>query len=359
MAPPPATADDPAKEFVERVRTTAKETGNETLQQFVTHCDQAHLLDQFLDADAEANALQRTHRHTVQLAVWPGMVALLLGIVQLGFHGECWTDSRWTLGVEVFLIALSVGAVVLGIYREWHKRWLLRRYQAERFRLLIFDLAIDPELWTGKQPRGGDWEHWIRPPADAIDNLTVATFEHEAHREEPPRVPTPSACQPVRRKDVKDLIHFYSRTWLDSQVEYFGKKIRDAERRSWIRPGVVSLVFAASCLVVFVHVTLVLTDNKKASHWFLLLAALLPAAFASLRTWKSALEISRNAARAVAKRAALIDLEEVIHREDHEQRPDEADAVWFDFKNLAVSQALLRSEQREWLRLMLEAEWIG
>lgn len=359
MPAPRTRTGDPGEEFVENLRSCADLTGNVTLKGLVAQCDAASLLKQFLAADHDANGLQRRHRTTVHGTVWPGTVALVLGIVQLPFHDKAWAEYGITLWFELLLIGSSAVAVGLGIHYRWHKRWLLRRYQAERFRLLVFDLAIDPELWTGKQPRGGDWKHWIKPLADSIDNLTTETFESEAHREELPNVPSPSACHGVARGALKDLIGFYSGAWLDSQVEYFGKKVRDAERRAWIRPGMVSMVFAISVGVVFIHLALAFSHNKTGSLVFLMAAALLPAMFAAVRTWRSALEISRNAARAGAKRRTLIDLQEVLYKEDHEEKPEKTDAVWFYFKTLALAQALLQSEQREWLRLMLEAEWIG
>jgi hypothetical protein len=50
---------------------------------------------------------------------------------------------------------------------------------------------------------------------------------------------------------------------------------------------------------------------------------------------------------------------DLLHGEDHDEKPKPEDRIWFLFTTLALSEALLESEQREWLRLMLEAEWIG
>ena len=288
--------------------------------------------------------------------VWPGAFALAIGIFQLAFHGASWTHHAAVLGVEFLLIAAAAISVVRASARDWHKNWLLRRYQAEKLRLLIFDIAVQPKLWTSADEK---WDSFAQSRMRELDNLTVDTIGAASEAEVPPAIPPPSECAAIPETSRRDLIEFYTSAWLDSQIAYFGRKVDRAKKLAWIRPGVVSVVFAASVAIVLVHLAFAVSKNDEGSHYALLIAALLPAGFAVVRTFRSALEISRNAKRAGAKGDALNQFEDALHGRGEVAKPRSEDAAWHDFKTLALAQALLDGEQREWLRLMLDAEWIG
>ncbi|MFL6227248.1 MAG: hypothetical protein ACJ741_00560 [Pyrinomonadaceae bacterium] len=81
-----------------------------------------------------------------------------------------------------------------------------------------------------------------------------------------------------------------------------------------------------------------------------ILAAILPTFGAGLRAYRSAHEFGRNTVRF---RAIHFALELLRDRLGHGAEPEE---IWRD---LWWSEWLLEAEHREWLRLMIETEWIG
>jgi hypothetical protein len=102
-------------------------------------------------------------------------------------------------------------------------------------------------------------------------------------------------------------------------------------------------------------------------------AALLPAAAAGVRTWRSAFEFSRNKGRFEAAHQALRDLERRLVEEGFaaSEKPrgqpsnpaldkdeEETDAYPI-LRDLSWCEHILESEHREWLRLMYETEWFG
>jgi hypothetical protein len=346
--------DDPAEEFVRTLK--AWQPKHPRIKTLIERCETLDLFQRFLDADHEANQFQSFHFWTVILAVVPGGLALALGILQL--YGAI-SERFHPLLVEIVLIGIGIVAVIQGLLFDWHKRWLLSRYQAERLRLLIFRMAIDPGLWRDEEPRHGDWSHWVQPKIARIEGLSTKTIGHEAERDTRVALPPPSACAGISAESVAALIDFYSATWLDSQLVYFENKVKKEEGRFWDHGGFVNVAFALSVGLVVIHVTLEFAEHPAGSRFFLMLSALVPAIFTSFRTLRSALENSRNAARAAARLVALSRYSDLLHDEDHEEKPKPEDRIWFLFTNLALSESLLESEQREWLRLMLEAEWIG
>jgi|GEM_PF-3387926 hypothetical protein len=361
-APAPNAPDpeDDAAKFVRDVKLCANRSGSPILRDLIDQCEEQKLFGKFVESDREANRLQSRHRHAVHWAVWPSAAALILGIFQLGFHktrGESWTENLWLLIGEAAIILLSAAAVVVGKWKEWHGRWLLERYRAERLRLLIFDLAVDARLWKREEPQDGDWRHWIFPKITEIERITENSLPNEAVQERPPTIPAPSDCEGVSAAAIEPLIGFYSRAWLDSQIEYFTRKINEEDDRFWDRSGIAFTAFAISAAVVLIHVAFATSGNRTASFVCLILAACIPAAAAVWKTFRSALELSRNASRAGARLAALNNASTLLHDEDPDQRPKPEDEVWFKFETMAVCQSLLANEQREWLRLMRDAEW--
>jgi hypothetical protein len=87
--------------------------------------------------------------------------------------------------------------------------------------------------------------------------------------------------------------------------------------------------------------------------WSLLLitlAAALPVVGAGIRTFRTAYEFARNTIRFRAKRDALTHLEEKLQKETE---PEEI------FRDLWRCEQVMKAEHREWLSLMIEAEWFG
>jgi hypothetical protein len=353
-AAPSSGSADPAEVFVRTLK--AWQPKHRRIAILIDRCETLGIFTKFLEADSEANRLQTRHYWTVGFAVFPGGIALGLAILQLYAELPHRLQAIW---VETALIGVSVLAVLQGLLFDWHKRWLVARYQAERLRLLIFRMAIDPGLWRDEEPRHGDWPHWIKPRIARIEGLNVHTIAHEAERDARTALPAPSSCMGISEDSVAALIDFYSATWLDSQLEYFQKKVHKEEGRVLDSAGLVNVAFAVSIGLVVIHITLEFANRPNGSRLFLMLSALVPALFTSVRTYRSAREASRNAARASARRVALSRYSDLLHGEDHDEKPKPEDRIWFLFTTLALSEALLESEQREWLRLMLEAEWIG
>ena len=84
--------------------------------------------------------------------------------------------------------------------------------------------------------------------------------------------------------------------------------------------------------------------------YLLYAALLLPALGAMMRTMRMSREFDRNALRSRATAAALA---------AHAERLRESETADELFRALSACEDTLDADHREWLRLMMEAEWFG
>jgi hypothetical protein len=140
--------------------------------------------------------------------------------------------------------------------------------------------------------------------------------------------------------------------YFDRQAERNGRFDR---RTRLITPG----LFFISVVLAYLHFIYDLirtSDHTNPAHpdslSVLLIAAAIaiPVIGAGVRTWRTAYEFARNANLFRAKHAALGQLAERVRRES------DPTALFYA---MWCCEQILDAEHREWLRLMIEAEWFG
>jgi hypothetical protein len=318
------------------------------------------LWPRFQRLDADAIAAQNSHRRLTKTIASLGGAALVIGSFQLaiprlaasnlypswklafaGWEG----DLRWLEGI---LAALTAVFVLIGLARKRHREWLLTRYQAERLRLLKFRAFADPRVWTdGSESR--DWEADFARELTHILEIEGDELESISHHEPVPGLPSAALAESVPEATRRELLVYYRIKRLEPQTEYFERRAR----RTFIfdNPVLLPLVFFVSVGCVLVHFALERVRHESAlAVAFAILSLALPAAWAGVRTYRSANEFSRNRSRSLAKQNALAELGDRLSRERGPQ------AI---FADLMLAEYILAADQHEWLRLMVEAEWYG
>ena len=166
---------------------------------------------------------------------------------------------------------------------------------------------------------------------------------------------------------LRALTEYYLSKRLNPQKEYLANRTQRNEFSDWIS-AYLPWFFFVSILAVFCKYFF----RSVSVRWeglLALLAALLPAVAAGVRTWRSAFEFSRNKGRFEAAHLALRDLERRLVNEGfaavegkggqlskHGDEPTDAYPI---LRDLSWCEHILESEHREWLRLMYETEWFG
>lgn len=293
--------------------------------------DEETFFREFEETDALARRLRRTHRWTTRISAALGTILLLVALIE-----DRRPNASWPRQTELVLGALVIAAVVAGKAGRFHHRWLATRTRAERLRLLFFSTLAEPEFWRTGRPRS-DWPH-----------LKDVELKAWAKGGSLPEIPEPGRAVPP---PPDGLAQFYEKARLATQIAYFENKLKREQVRWWDDPAVVQFVFFSSVILIILHA--LIKDTARLETWdeaFVFAAAALPTFFAGFRTWRSSNEFARNRARAQAKLSQLIDLETALK---------DAKDPWTVLTTMRLSEALLEEEQREWARLMTEAEWFG
>jgi hypothetical protein len=315
---------------------------------------------------------QALHRFVAAVAAVLGVLAVALAVAQLGgMLGARLRDStetgglqglsaallrllsgHWPMAIEVIAILLALGAVIFGGWAQLHQSWLTERSKAERLRSLKFRFLADPDLWSGLP---GARERAERKLAIALGQISALTFRQVrewSRRDEPPLPPHVPADGTYA---LGDLVRFYRAERLDSQIAYLERECRRRSRWERLTAPISPALFYLCAVVVMWHFLLESRHRLDPADLpgplsiaLVLLAGTLPAIAAGVRTLRISREYGRNTFRFEAKAAALETLRNML-------TPDAGPAQVFLV--LWSAEQVLESDHREWLRLMIEAEW--
>lgn len=324
------------------------------------------IADEFDAADNCAVKFQRRHRWLTRGAALFGTLAVAFAIFGLSrSHQELWSGiwvpSKERLDwIELWLAGVALAIVLLGWISHYKESWLRWRHQAESYRLLRYNFLTHPSLWQGREE---DARLWIETKLNEISHTQL----DNAVREPTPHGPFEGTQSKLQRGVLRALTEYYLSKRLNPQKEYLANRTQRNELSDWIR-AYLPWFFFFSILAVFSKYFF----RNSSARWeglLALLAALLPAVAAGVRTWRSAFEFSRNKGRFEAAHHALRDLELRLVNEGFaaiegaggpsSKRDDDPTDAYPILRDLSWCEHILESEHREWLRLMYETEWFG
>jgi hypothetical protein len=211
-----------------------------------------------------------------------------------------------------------------------------------------------------------------------IATMTRGALDVWVVRDDVPNIPRESQTADATRSA---LVEYYLVKRLNQQITYFAQAGRNIgwQRYTYHLPA---LCFFASVLLALAHFARAIYEqggghgqspgqtieqggshnqslgqhmDRPQDHGFvgellIALAACLPVLGAGIRTLHTASERRRNAIRFQAKYYTLEKLRQELQQET------DADAI---FRLLWQCKRIMEFEHREWLRLMIEAEWFG
>jgi len=297
-----------------------------------------------------AQRLQVAHRRTVVWSAVAGAAALLVLALQLALPASAQTAL---LLLETPAVLLASVLVVRSLFSFRQESWLLHRYRAEQLRALKFRFVSDVRFWTRKE----DWRPRLEIEVDRILKLSRDDLAARSRKEWVPELPSREETAAADPKLLSGLVAYYRAVRLKSQVAYFEAKVAQEEESRLDNPRLLPLFFFLGVGLAGVRVLLEwlergrLVESGPRMTLVVGLAALaVPTAWTALRTVRSAGERARNAARSAAKHHALCEYDERL--------ATQKDPLLV-FATLYHCEALFDAEQREWLRLMRDAEWYG
>jgi hypothetical protein len=375
--------------------------------------------DEFDRADAPALVYQRWHRRITRIAAFFATLAVGAAIIGLSHHPAstepaAGQPSSWLPAVhsldwlEFGFATIAVLAVLIGWRSRCKDNWLHYRHQAESFRLLRYRFLIHPSTWQSGEEAARQW-------IDSEVNEIRHTALESAVTQPSPHGPFEGTRTRLQRSTLRALTEYYLFKRLNPQKEYLANRTQRNEFSDWIRAYLPWFFFLSIVAVLFKFLVVVVAErwntfrvhsSERWETWPALLAALLPAAAAGVRTWRSAFEFSRNKGRFEAAHRALRDLERrlmdegfsavegqqvagaasvgrrITVREEQTLTADQFSQVrvrteepagesnlsgsdseetdaYTILRDLSWCEHILETEHREWLRLMYETEWFG
>ena len=330
----------------------------ERLEDYLLACADV-LVEPFEEADAAALKQQTHHRDTTRTAATALSAAIIVAAIMAALEPVLDRPSTIAgLAFEALFALIALLAVIVGYVRYSRDGWLLERARAEQIRLLKFRAFGDAGFWCGPtaEPRCDS-----RAPPEGPGSAPTAAAGLAMISEGGATAPAepPKDCvglEPALWEAVRD---YYRRRRLGVQRDYFETRAERRRGRWYDNERILPVVFFASLTFVVVHVVLGFAEvdwtgkdgaGSYGSILFAALAAILPAAWAGVRTYKQANEFLRNRSRARARRAELDALAE---------RVDGAPDPLSGFAAISLCEYVLALDQAEWLRVMRDAEWYG
>jgi hypothetical protein len=315
------------------------------------------VLPAYQSADRAAIDHQRTHRWLAKTAILSGGFAIAFAILQLALR-QSFPSWTWLVaaleGVAVFA---GLTAVVVGLIAKFDKQWLLKRHIAERLRMLKFQALGRAELWAQDQEAWRAWVRTERAAICAIDDITQVKEWSKSGVAEVVEPPAPSRADNEALNSAIAL--YYCRKRVGFQVAYFERQSQKLNESTWLHRAGLPLFFASVVAVVLhfgADMLATRAGDTATAHlweligiWTLALAALLPTVSFGVRAWVGAFELARSAHLFDAKAHALA-------KSSTDLYTDRARCA-STMHHIAHVEHFLEHEHREWLRLLMEAEW--
>ena len=323
-------------------------------------CDlEAIVVAAYHRADTTSRKERAWHKLATIVAALGGMFAVLFAIAQLPPSlpfVEPRPESVRT--VEAVAATVALFAVVVGLRAALSKKWLVEREKAERCRFLKFDLLISLESWGNfLTPR--DRQDKLRAQLkEMLETMNWQSLRRSAARgDEPSQDTTSRIAASIDKERLEQLLEYYQEKRLRYQLQYFERQAE--RRRRWdeltrVLPLWLFFASIAAALVHFLYDVGPFHDHPGKPDVLtislLMLAACLPIIGAAIRLMRTAHEFGRNTLRF---RATSHELKQLLDRLEKEADPQAKLEI------LHETERTLQAERREWLRLMIEAEWFG
>lgn len=308
----------------------------------------AQVTPAFDQADRKALSHQRWYRVLTLFATTFGTVSILLSIVGLAM-------PSWALDLllpQAIVLGLTTVAVLLGLFAYRHENWLLERCRAEQLRALKFTRLLDETLWNGDEKDRLAWLERVRADVERLRALRYHDILSIAGTEEVPGLRATRALDPSA---MTSLAAYYNRKRLGPQRDYF---LQVSSSSQHIGARALPLFFFGAVFLEILQVVLSYISDApggapmpSGAVWLAAAAVALPAIWAGIRTYQGAREDSRNSIRSKARHGAMTQLSERMLA----SRSNPVELLW----TMRLTEFVLQVDQREWLRLLREAEWYG
>lgn len=314
--------------------------------------------------------IQKNRLNLSYLSIFFGFVAIILAILQVFLGPQSVKINMEFIRLfirffELISISIAISAVGVALFYRQHKEWLKKRFLAEQCRSEKFRALIYPSLWYSSESwdsRFALWKKYFDKKVTSLEKLDHDTLEMCLVSDKIDASSYNANLNSIQEADIRSLVDYYQQNRLVRQINYYNDRAEYFDSINWTR-WIPDFCFIGSIIFVACHFCIdfgidfsLLQPNPEfrlLSSVSLMLTLMLPILALSSRTLRSSIEVSRSAALFRAKSNALIafnnQLGEELSREN----------IRWDgiLKILWECENFFENENREWLRMMHEAEW--
>jgi hypothetical protein len=190
-----------------------------------------------------------------------------------------------------------------------------------------------------------------------------------------PQAPVLGASCPASPYELRELIDYYLRKRLCNQMNWFNTRAQQLSQRDRVLKRLPPWLFFGSVFAALLHfiydefVNLgrapaqvsVLGASIGVSIALVLVAVILPVLGGGFRTLRSAYQFARNTSRYTAALEGLKPSYDALRAELKKLQAPGADVALVSASTILYHmwrcEQVLEAEHREWLRLMMQAEW--
>jgi hypothetical protein len=323
-------------------------------------------------AEETRRAIDRSHPQSVAASHAPTSTQLV-GLISEG-HSRKPPLAYFSIalaGAEVLCAVVCVWVILTALWSFRKEEWLVHRFKAERFRRLKFSKIVDPGFWSRRDMERPDWASHFEGEIRDVDCLSHPNVNSFGLGTDLPEFATDEECAKVADDDFRRLLDYYPRRRLGVQQAYFTDRVRQGHVPLKGNQTFLPFLFFLGVILVLIHFVVEVTSGEEpgaTTRLVLILLAIaamwIPIALTALRTLRAVYEWERNGMRAQAMETTLSKLSGQIYEERRRLEsisPPEAQRQQRGkiFAYFQLCEYALGADQREWMRLMKDAEWYG
>ena len=308
------------------------------------------VLPKFYVWDNKSLTYQRYRQNIMLLMIFTGLIIIVVMIPDINKL----LPEKGGIIIQNVIAFLVFVLLLIGIKYNFQKNWLLYRHKSELLRLLKFHTLLDPMTLSLNNEIPLKKLKQTIDEIDQIDQNTIDEFvKDEFDFWEYDRI----ILNQFERKNFLDLITYYRDRRIKSQIDYFEKRATSREkidRYTKYLPKITNFSGVFLLSLYFILGIFSYEDISKKLSFLVVIAAILPVLGSSIKSYRTTNEISRIAS---IYRTRQNKLSTIYNNLLYGLKQENID-INKEFELMYECERILKEEHQEWLRLMIQSEWI-
>ncbi len=300
--------------------------------------------------DKKALDYQKYSRNLMLGMILTGLIAIIIVIPEINNV----LPDTWGVIIQNVAAFFILVSILIGIWFNFQKKWLLYRHKSELLRLLKFHTLLDPATFSLQREIPLEKLRRCVHDAEKIDQQNIIEFtKDEFAFWEYDRF----SSHQIDNENFLNLIRYYQEKRITSQIDYFDKRAKNRETIDYYTKYIHKSAnfFGVLFICLFFLLGMFFSKDLSANLSFLVvIAAILPALGSSIKSYRDTNEISRISSIYRTRQNKL----STINKSLTDGLEQETMDMYKELELIQQCENMLKDEHQEWLRLMIQSEWV-